>query len=76
MSHINEVSAMEILDSRGNPTIEVTIVLSDGAAGRAAVPSVRTLHPGLQWLLSEGSRWGQDKIGRCFGRRAPGSGLG
>jgi enolase len=39
MSHINEVSAMEILDSRGNPTIEVTVVLSDGAAGRAAVPS-------------------------------------
>lgn len=39
MSHIEEVSAMEILDSRGNPTVEVTIVLDSGAAGRAAVPS-------------------------------------
>jgi len=39
MSHIEEISAMEILDSRGNPTIEVTVVLENGAAGRAAVPS-------------------------------------
>jgi enolase len=39
MSHIEEVSALEILDSRGNPTIEVTVVLSNGASGRAAVPS-------------------------------------
>src|ERR1700733_5739196 len=39
MSHIEEISAMEILDSRGNPTIEVTVVLANGAAGRAAVPS-------------------------------------
>jgi enolase len=39
MSHIEEISAMEILDSRGNPTIEVTVVLDNGAAGRAAVPS-------------------------------------
>lgn len=30
---------MEILDSRGNPTVEVTVVLANGAAGRAAVPS-------------------------------------
>jgi enolase len=39
MSHIEEISAMEILDSRGNPTVEVTVVLANGAAGRAAVPS-------------------------------------
>ena len=39
MTHIEEISAMEILDSRGNPTVEVTVVLSNGAAGRAAVPS-------------------------------------
>jgi len=39
MSHIEEISAMEILDSRGNPTIEVTVVLTGGATGRAAVPS-------------------------------------
>lgn len=39
MSHIEEISAMEILDSRGNPTVEVTVVLNNGVAGRAAVPS-------------------------------------
>jgi enolase len=39
MTHIEEISAMEILDSRGNPTVEVTVVLGNGAAGRAAVPS-------------------------------------
>lgn len=39
MTHIEEISAIEILDSRGNPTVEVTVILSNGAAGRAAVPS-------------------------------------
>ena len=39
MSTIKQVKAREILDSRGNPTIEVEVVLSDGAWGRAAVPS-------------------------------------
>jgi len=39
MSAIREVRAREILDSRGNPTVEVDIVLESGAAGRAAVPS-------------------------------------
>ena len=36
---ITEVYAREILDSRGNPTIEVEVCLEDGAVGRAAVPS-------------------------------------
>jgi len=36
---IRKVSAREILDSRGNPTVEVDVVLSDGSMGRAAVPS-------------------------------------
>jgi enolase len=36
---ITELHAREILDSRGNPTIEVEVVLDDGATGRAAVPS-------------------------------------
>lgn len=39
MSKINTVTAREILDSRGNPTIEVDIRLDDGVTGRAAVPS-------------------------------------
>jgi enolase len=39
MSIIENVEAREILDSRGNPTIEVEVVLEDGSVGRAAVPS-------------------------------------
>ena len=39
MSTITAVKAREILDSRGNPTIEVDVLLSDGALGRASVPS-------------------------------------
>src|SRR2546428_2096343 len=39
MSPIIEVHAREILDSRGNPTVEAEVVLSSGAQGRAAVPS-------------------------------------
>ncbi|MCS6994676.1 MAG: phosphopyruvate hydratase [Anaerolineales bacterium] len=36
---IESISALEILDSRGNPTVEVEVVLADGSWGRAAVPS-------------------------------------
>ena len=39
MTTIAGAKAREILDSRGNPTVEVDIILSDGARGRAAVPS-------------------------------------
>ncbi|MEM9784325.1 MAG: phosphopyruvate hydratase, partial [Pseudomonadota bacterium] len=39
MSAIVDITAREILDSRGNPTIEVDVTLEDGAVGRAAVPS-------------------------------------
>jgi enolase len=39
MSTILDVFAREILDSRGNPTVEVEVVLEDGTVGRAAVPS-------------------------------------
>ncbi|WP_409433701.1 phosphopyruvate hydratase [Litorimonas sp. RW-G-Af-16] len=39
MVEIEEIFAREILDSRGNPTLEVDVSLSDGAFGRAAVPS-------------------------------------
>lgn len=39
MSYIEEIIAREILDSRGNPTVEVEVYLEDGAMGRAAVPS-------------------------------------
>jgi enolase len=39
MSEIQQVHARQILDSRGNPTVEVDVLLKSGAAGRAAVPS-------------------------------------
>ena len=39
MSIIEQVVAREILDSRGQPTVEVDVELSSGARGRAAVPS-------------------------------------
>ena len=39
MSNIIDIHAREILDSRGNPTVEVDVSLESGAVGRAAVPS-------------------------------------
>lgn len=39
MSYISEVFARQILDSRGNPTVEVDVLTDEGALGRAAVPS-------------------------------------
>ena len=39
MSQITQIHAREILDSRGNPTVEVDVTLEDGTMGRAAVPS-------------------------------------
>ena len=39
MSKIIDVKAREILDSRGNPTVEVDVLTEDGAFGRASVPS-------------------------------------
>ncbi|HET9746251.1 MAG TPA: phosphopyruvate hydratase, partial [Chitinophagaceae bacterium] len=39
MSYISEIFARQILDSRGNPTIEVDVLTDEGALGRAAVPS-------------------------------------
>src|SRR3546814_16665189 len=39
MTAITDIHAREILDSRGNPTVEVDVLLESGATGRAAVPS-------------------------------------
>ena len=39
MTEITDIIAKEILDGRGNPTIEVDVHLDDGGCGRAAVPS-------------------------------------
>ena len=39
MSCIDEVKARQIIDSRGNPTVEVDVITCDGVMGRASVPS-------------------------------------
>ena len=39
MSNISEIKAREVLDSRGNPTVEAEVMLADGSKGRAIVPS-------------------------------------
>ena len=39
MSKIVEIKGREIMDSRGNPTVEVDVILESGALGRAAAPS-------------------------------------
>ena len=39
MTQITKIHAREILDSRGNPTLEAEVTLADGSVGRAAVPS-------------------------------------
>src|SRR5438477_10676075 len=39
MSNISDIHAREVLDSRGNPTVEAEVTLADGSKGRAIVPS-------------------------------------
>src|SRR5947209_5393203 len=51
---IAEVRAREILDSRGNPTIEVDVRLEGGALGRAAVPSGASTGEHEAWELRDG----------------------
>jgi enolase len=60
MSTIDSVHAREILDSRGNPTVEVEIILDDGAFGRAAVPSGAStgVHEALELRDGDKSRYG------------------
>ena len=59
MSEIILVNAREILDSRGNPTVEVEIGLASGASGRAAVPSGASTGAGEALELRDGgSRYG------------------
>ncbi len=60
MSAILDITAREILDSRGNPTIEVDVVLEDGAMGRAAVPSGASTgkHEAVELRDGDKSRYG------------------
>ncbi len=58
MAHtsISQIHAREILDSRGNPTIEVDVRLEDGALGRAAVPSGASTGEHEAWELRDEDR--------------------
>src|SRR5574344_3030644 len=59
MAMITEVFAREILDSRGNPTVEVEVTLEDGNVGRAAVPSGAStgIHEALELRDCDKSRF-------------------
>jgi enolase len=56
VSEIAEVHAREILDSRGNPTVEVEVILESGAMGRAAVPSGASTGSGEALELRDGDK--------------------
>ena len=60
MGHIISVHAREILDSRGNPTLEVEVVTASGASGRAAVPSGASTgeHEALELRDGDKARFG------------------
>ena len=55
-SKISQIAAREILDSRGNPTIEVDVRLAGGALGRAAVPSGASTGEHEAWELRDGDK--------------------
>ncbi len=55
-STIVDIHARQILDSRGNPTVEVDVTLSDGSFGRAAVPSGASTGVHEAWELRDGDK--------------------
>jgi enolase len=66
VSQIDRVHARQILDSRGNPTVEVELVLRSGAAGRAAVPSgASTGEFEATELRDGGDAWGGKGVTRA-----------
>jgi len=56
MSQIADLQARQILDSRGNPTVEVDVLLDNGATGRAAVPSGASTGEHEAWELRDGDK--------------------
>jgi enolase len=60
MSKIKEIHGREILDSRGNPTVEVEVTLSDGVTARAAVPSGAStgIHEAVELRDGDTKRYG------------------
>jgi enolase len=67
MSTIVDIQAREILDSRGNPTVEVDVILSGGAVGRAAVPSGASTgeHEALELRDGEAKRYAGKGVSRA-----------
>jgi enolase 1/2/3 len=66
MSAIESIHARQILDSRGNPTVEVDVVLDSGARGRAAVPSgASTGEFEATELRDGGDQWGGKAVGKA-----------
>ena len=77
MSEIERVHGRQILDSRGNPTVEVDVLLKSGAAGRAAVPSgASTGEFEAVELRDGGEAWAGKGVsnGRCERQRRAGRG--
>src|SRR5581483_11033063 len=67
MAQIEGVGAREILDSRGNPTIEVEVALDDGTVSRAAVPSGASTGQFEAVELRDGGQWyGGKGVGRAL----------
>src|SRR6476661_8663800 len=66
MSSIEEIVAREVLDSRGNPTVEVEVFLESGAKGRAMVPSGASTgaHEAVE-LRDGGDRFGGKSVERA-----------
>jgi enolase len=67
MSAISDIRAREILDSRGNPTVEVDVILETGALGRAAVPSGASTgaHEAVELRDGDPSRFGGKGVRRA-----------
>jgi enolase len=68
MSEIDQLIGREVLDSRGNPTVEVEVLLASGAVGRAAVPSGASTgtHEAVE-LRDGGERYGGKGVQRAIG---------
>jgi enolase len=67
MTEIVDIVAREILDSRGNPTVEVDVTLEDGAFGRAAVPSGASTgaHEAVELRDGDKGRYGGKGVGKA-----------
>jgi len=67
MTAIVDVHARQILDSRGNPTVEVDVTLEDGSMGRAAVPSGASTgaHEAVELRDGDKTRWGGKGVSKA-----------